>query len=81
MTVMNFKGVGREATVIDTSFDEISVLNLDVIEHDYQGQNYELVSIIRKDADGNTEISLMKAEAEKLRDYLNVVLPTMKGNE
>ncbi|WKV23442.1 hypothetical protein SEA1_gp0094 [Salmonella phage SEA1] len=81
MTTMNFKGVGREAVVIDTSFDEISILNLDVIEHDYQEQIYELVSIIRKDEDGNTEISLLKAEAEKLRDYLNVVLPSMKGNE
>ncbi|AHJ86951.1 hypothetical protein STP4a_096 [Salmonella phage STP4-a] len=82
MTVMNFKGVGREANVIDASFGEISVLNLDVIEHGYQGQNYEIVSIIHRDyEDEDVEIFLLKTEAEKLRDYLNIVLPSMKGNE
>lgn len=76
---MNIK---NEDQYIDTSFGEKSILRVKLFDHGYGGKIYDLLEIESIcEGEKPAEMRLLKSEAEFLRNYLNKILPEMKGTE
>lgn len=82
MTTLTFQAGSKiEAVIVDKAFGELSTIRCDVIGNEYMDQEYDLVELkFISPGEKPSEARLLKGEAEKLRDYLNMILPEMKGN-
>lgn len=67
---------------VDTTFGEKSVIRVKLFDHNYHGRKYDLLEIESIcDGEKPAEMRLLKIEAEFLRNFLNKILPEMKGTE
>ncbi|AUE22978.1 hypothetical protein FDI95_gp105 [Citrobacter phage CF1 ERZ-2017] len=67
---------------VDTTLGEKSVIRVKLFDHNHHGRKYDLLEIESIcDGEKPAEMRLLKIEAEFLRNFLNKILPEMKGTE
>ncbi|AIX12077.1 hypothetical protein ACQ46_gp106 [Citrobacter phage Moon] len=76
---MNIKS---EDQYVDVTFGEKSILRVKLFDYNYHGRKYDLLEIESIcEGEKPNELRLLKSEAEFLRNFLNKILPKMKGTE